>query len=79
MPSGSRTSDRRWLGDKPAFLHNRPYDSAYAVIEVKQFNCIEGEDNPWYPSMRVFRQSGLDDWGPVFAQMRTAVNELLTR
>jgi hypothetical protein len=25
---------------------------------------IEGEDNPWYPSMRVFRQSGPRRLGP---------------
>ena len=40
---------------------------------------IEGEGNPWYPTMRVFRQSSQDDWAPVFARMQSAVNELLTR
>jgi hypothetical protein len=28
-----------------------------------------GEHNPWYPTMRVFRQHAQDDWGPVFAAM----------
>ena len=27
------------------------------------------EDSPWYPTMRLFRQSSLDDWGPVFIRM----------
>ena len=40
---------------------------------------FEGEDNPWYPTMRVFRQRAVDDWEPVFAQMTAAVNGLLTR
>jgi hypothetical protein len=38
----------------------------------------EGEDNPWYPTMRVFRQETQDDWAPVFASMTAAVNRRLT-
>jgi Flp pilus assembly protein TadD len=34
-------------------------------------------DTPWYPSMRLFRQSVLGDWEGVFAQMKTALEELL--
>jgi hypothetical protein len=33
----------------------------------------EGETNPWYPSMRVFRQPRQDDWQPVFAAMAQAL------
>jgi Tfp pilus assembly protein PilF len=40
---------------------------------------IDGEGNAWYPTMRVFRQQRQDDWASVFARMRAAVNELLTR
>ncbi len=29
----------------------------------------EREDSPWYPSMRLFRQTRFDDWPPVFARM----------
>lgn len=36
----------------------------------------EGEGNPWYPTMRVFRQSRQDDWQPVFAQMAAALARL---
>jgi hypothetical protein len=27
------------------------------------------EDSPWYPTMRLFRQDRLSEWGPVFARM----------
>lgn len=30
-------------------------------------------DTPWYPTMRLFRQSKLDDWGQVFADMAAAL------
>lgn len=31
---------------------------------------LEGEKTPWYPSMRLFRQQGLRDWGPVIERIR---------
>jgi hypothetical protein len=30
---------------------------------------LEREDTPWYPSMRLFRQSVPREWGDVFARM----------
>lgn len=30
-------------------------------------------DTPWYPTMRLFRQPKLDDWGQVFADMAAAL------
>jgi Glycosyltransferase family 9 (heptosyltransferase) len=27
------------------------------------------DDSPWYPSLRLFRQDRLGDWGPVFLRM----------
>jgi len=30
-------------------------------------------DTPWYPSMRLFRQVRLGQWGPVFERMRDAI------
>jgi hypothetical protein len=36
-------------------------------------------DTPWYPTMRLFRQSKLGDWEGVFAQMKTALAELIER
>ncbi|MEO8161824.1 MAG: hypothetical protein ABI588_10425, partial [Arenimonas sp.] len=32
-----------------------------------------GEANPWYPTMRVFRQPRQDDWQPVFEAMARAL------
>ena len=29
----------------------------------------EGEDTPWYPTARLFRQSKAGDWGEVFSRM----------
>jgi hypothetical protein len=31
------------------------------------------DDSPWYPTMRLFRQTSLGDWGPVFARMAAAL------
>jgi tetratricopeptide (TPR) repeat protein len=33
------------------------------------------EDSPWYPTMRLFRQDRLGEWGPVFGRMADAVRE----
>ena len=30
------------------------------------------DDSPWYPTMRLFRQTERDEWGPVFAAMAAA-------
>ncbi len=34
-----------------------------------------GEDSPWYPSARLFRQPGLGDWNPVFEKMRAELKK----
>lgn len=39
------------------------------------YGC-EGADTPWYPSMRLFRQGGDEDWEPVFAEVRREVAAL---
>ena len=36
-------------------------------------------DNPWYPTMRLFRQSRAGDWAEVFEQMEMALREWLRR
>jgi Tfp pilus assembly protein PilF len=38
---------------------------------------IDGENNAWYPTMRVFRQSAQGDWEVVFARMAMALRERL--
>jgi ADP-heptose:LPS heptosyltransferase len=32
-----------------------------------------GEDSPWYPTMCLFRQEKVGDWGPVMARVRDAL------
>jgi tetratricopeptide (TPR) repeat protein len=38
---------------------------------------LERTDSPWYPTMRLFRQTTRDDWVPVFAAMRDALASLV--
>ncbi len=34
---------------------------------------MDRDDSPWYPTMRLFRQSTWGDWGKVFQQMTAAL------
>lgn len=36
---------------------------------------LDRDDTPWYPSMRLFRQPVLGDWGSVFRAMAAALSE----
>jgi len=38
---------------------------------------LEREDSPWYPTMRLFRQTTLGDWQPVFERMATELRTLV--
>jgi hypothetical protein len=38
---------------------------------------IEREDTPWYPTIRLFRQKTLGDWGDVFQRMAAALAQEL--
>ena len=40
---------------------------------------LERTDSPWYPTMRLFRQTERDEWGPVFGAMRDALATLMAR
>jgi ADP-heptose:LPS heptosyltransferase len=33
-------------------------------------------DSPWYPSLKLFRQRRLGEWGPVFRRMTVALRSL---
>ena len=37
---------------------------------------LEGPDTPWYPSMRLFRQTGDRDWRPVIERVKAELSEL---
>jgi hypothetical protein len=39
---------------------------------------LDRTDSPWYPTMRLFRQSELGDWASVFAQVTGALRQLAT-
>jgi len=39
---------------------------------------IDREDSPWYPTMRLFRQTAPGDWESVFERMARALNHELT-
>jgi hypothetical protein len=38
---------------------------------------IDREDSPWYPSMRLFRQTAPGDWDGVFRRMASALKDEL--
>jgi tetratricopeptide (TPR) repeat protein len=52
---------------KPVWMMSR-YDGCFRWLE-------EGQDTPWYPSMRIFRQGADRGWGPVVAELATALTE----
>jgi hypothetical protein len=37
---------------------------------------IDRNDNPWYPTMRLFRQQEAEDWQPVVAQVKQKLRQL---
>ncbi|MCL1470794.1 FkbM family methyltransferase [Argonema antarcticum] len=38
---------------------------------------LEGEDSPWYPTMRLFRQSREGDWAEIFERVAVALQNLV--
>jgi tetratricopeptide (TPR) repeat protein len=38
---------------------------------------LDREDSPWYPTARLFRQSRVDDWAPVFANIANELRSLI--
>jgi tetratricopeptide (TPR) repeat protein len=48
-----------------------------AVSQVSDWRWLLGrEDTPWYPTMRLFRQERLGEWGPVFERMAAELRYL---
>ncbi len=49
-----------------------------ALPRVADWRWLDGRtDSPWYPSMRLFRQSERGHWGGVFEHMRSALLAVL--
>jgi len=45
---------------------------------VSDWRWLQGrEDSPWYPTMRLFRQTQRSDWDDVFERVAAALNELV--
>jgi hypothetical protein len=40
---------------------------------------LEREDSPWYPTVRLFRQSGAGDWAGVFARIAAELSAVVAR
>ncbi|HLY58456.1 MAG TPA: tetratricopeptide repeat-containing glycosyltransferase family protein [Stellaceae bacterium] len=40
---------------------------------------LDRADSPWYPTVRLFRQKRIGDWGPVVEDVRRALHNLHTR
>ena len=38
---------------------------------------LDREDTPWYPTMRLFRQSATREWGSVFARIAQELRKLV--
>jgi hypothetical protein len=50
-----------------------------ALPFVSDWRWIVGrDDSPWYPTMRLFRQTTLGEWGPVFQRMADELNQLVS-
>jgi len=56
---------------KPTWLLNR-YDSCWRWL-------IDRSDSAWYPSMRIFRQQGFNDWSHVIAQLSNELTDFKNR
>ena len=53
---------------KPVMLLDR-YDNCWRWLSGRM-------DSPWYPSLRIFRQKRLGDWGPVINRVATALSRM---
>jgi Flp pilus assembly protein TadD len=54
----------------------RPVWVALRAVPDWRF-MLERTDSPWYPTMRLFRQTARDDWAPVFEAMKDALATLV--
>jgi hypothetical protein len=53
---------------KPVFLLDR-YDSCWRWLAGR-------DDSPWYPTLRIFRQTRMGDWAPVVARVAAALADM---
>ena len=55
---------------KPVWLLNR-FESEWRWL-------LEREDSPWYPTVRIFRQTRPGDWQTVIEKVRDALERLVS-
>jgi Flp pilus assembly protein TadD len=53
-----------------------PVWTAISMIGTEWRWLLDREDTPWYPTMRLFRQSEPNDWGGVFQRMAAEFNKV---
>ena len=54
-------------------LHNKNFVMLPYVPDWRWM--LDREDSPWYPSLRLFRQTTDGDWGPVLRAVNDALLE----
>jgi Flp pilus assembly protein TadD len=54
-----------------------PVWTAIPMIRTEWRWLLDREDTPWYPTMRLFRQSAPNDWSAVFARMAGELRALV--
>ena len=55
-----------------------PVWAAHSTIAEWRW-MLDREDSPWYPTMRLFRQTTLGDWDGVFNRMADALKQVLVQ
>ena len=65
----------------PAHLAGAMGVPAWVALKSAAYWCwlLDRSDSPWYPSLRLFRQKRLGDWGEVFAQMAEELSQWVKR
>ena len=53
---------------KPVWIMNR-FDPCWRWLETRA-------DSPWYPTMRLFRQRTVGDWGSVIGEVRAELEKV---
>ena len=49
-----------------------------AICHIPEWRwLLDREDSPWYPTMRLFRQTEPGDWAGVFRKMRFSLSSII--
>ncbi len=69
------------IDSAPVHLAGALGKPVFVLLPVKSdWRWMRGrDDNPWYPTLRVFRQRSWGDWAGVMERVRSAVHDMATR